>query len=272
MDSYGLICTRLMMHAAAWGEGPRPVKGLQKALQAMIDGPAQKRAADNSEVAGPADAARILSAAAKGSRLWLVSLPRTAATLLYDGHMQQAVRLRLGLKPEDDLPDICPGCRKRLTPEHCHGCGVMVRKGMLQRHNAVVRELARLARSAGCTVYIEWRSDVDLDHPLEEGRSRQFSRPDLYVEGHNLFLGVDVTVSHPALPTYLLLKSAKVPLAAAESRERLKEAQYADRLRALGITFMPFSLETLGAWGPKAVRVLRLLAEQAVAHGKNSIP
>ena len=76
-------------------------------------------------------------------------------------------------------------------------------------------------------------------------------------------MNLDISVVHAPAQSYINRSrnshSAAVPLLAAEQRERQKAAKYQDRLRRNGQDFLPFVLESTGAWGPSVVRFVQLL-------------
>ena len=67
---------------------------------------------------------------------------------------------------------------------------------------------------------------------------------------------VDVTVKYPLAPTYLPFQ-AQASLGVAREGERVKNLHYAAEAKAMGMEFVPFSLEVLGGWGPAAQALVK---------------
>ena len=76
---------------------------------------------------------------------------------------------------------------------------------------------------------------------------------------------VDVTIKHPLAPTYLH-RLAQTSLAVAREGERVKNVKYESEAKALGLEFVPFSIESSGGWGPAAQLLVKEIALHAVRH------
>jgi hypothetical protein len=90
-------------------------------------------------------------------------------------------------------------------------------------------------------------------------------RPDLLIHAGARTYSVDVTVKHPLSPSYIP-NLAQRALGVAEEGERIKTARYALEAQLSGQQFVPFSLESLGGWGPAARGLVNSLAEHAGRH------
>ena len=64
-------------------------------------------------------------------------------------------------------------------------------------------------------------------------------------------IAIDVSVTHPWAKSYTTM--ALVPLGAASERERIKNAEYAERYNRQDIHFLPVVMETAGGLGTSAV-------------------
>ena len=70
---------------------------------------------------------------------------------------------------------------------------------------------------------------------------------------------VDVAVTHPAAPS----KTNAVPLAAAKIVEHAKSEKYNDLARRHATTFLPFVMESYGAYGDRTEEILKILRAKA---------
>lgn len=114
------------------------------------------------------------------------------------------------------------------------------------RHDALVRLLSSCISRSGGAAQVEPRY---LDT----------KRPDIHAFFPDDRVLIDLTVVHPAAPS----SRASQPLLAAKRREREKVSHYAALTAAEGCRFLPFVLETLGAFGPQASSFLRDLSSYA---------
>ena len=131
---------------------------------------------------------------------------------------------------------------------HFHSCYKQRRTSVTTRHDFVVRALAKLFRQVGGTVHIETRI---------YGSERL--RPDLHITFPDQSFMVDVAVTHPAAPS----KTNAVPLAAAKVVEHAKSEKYNDLARRHATTFLPFVMESYGAYGDRAWDILKILSAKA---------
>ena len=195
--------------------------------------------------------ARLVAIKAKLAGTWLTTLPSSPELFLPDNYFKVAARVRLGLSPQDDLPRRCC-CEYSLAqdPLHFFSC-LMMKASTTFRHDHIVRVLSMLVRRAGGACYVEPRFYDGI-------------RPDLHVVFPSNKILIDVSVVHPAALTYA--QNAHVQLFAASARERDKTTKFKDLTQAEEACFIPFVLETFGAWGRRAVKLISditsLAAEQ----------
>jgi hypothetical protein len=209
---------------------------------------------------------------------WLTVLPTEPAYRLRDDQFRLAVRHRLGMLPYDDLrDDYCLTCRRRNSsiphfladPDHLHACVKQTGVMMSLRHDRIVATLATLARSVGFAVKrepsFEHRTRLCTRVDEETGEEHDElvtdrSRGDLLLVRHNTRLVVDVTVTRPTAKTVLRLRRG-VPLAAAAAAEKRKHNSYDDACDRDGATMVPFAVESYGAMGKQAQKLLLKLAD-----------
>jgi hypothetical protein len=137
-------------------------------------------------------------------------------------------------------------------PTHFHFCQHQKRTAITARHDLVVRTLAKLFRQVGAVVHIE---------PRIYGSERL--RPDMDITFPDRTLMLDVAITHPASPS----RTSSTPLAAAAYTEKAKSTKYAKLAATQAATFLPFVVESYGAFGKRAKEVLKILRNAA----KNSL-
>ena len=224
--------------------------GLQRLLVAEIENARADRLLKEAE-GDPRQIALLVSIRAKLAGAWLTTLPSSPELILTNSHFRVASRLRLGLPPQDDLPRRCL-CDDILTqdPHHFLSC-IMLKPSTTFRHDHIVRVLSLLIRKAGGACYVE-------------PRFYDRTRPDIHVIFPSLKLLIDVSVVHPAAPTYA--QNSHVPLFSAASRERDKATKFKTLALAEEARFIPFVLETFGAWGRQAIKLITDLTSLLSEH------
>lgn len=252
---------------------------LRKAVATMLE----TRRLNQVQSWGTAAQARVLSAKTKGANMYL-TVPanwsggerlNTAATArrpggvgfgdnqyyLRDDEFIAATRHRLGIKPINPMPALCE-CRSALSTlphDHYHTCARLRKSGPTHRHDMIVAELASIARTVTPNVTVEPRS-------TDEAR-RDNKRPDLHIRLARSELWVDVSVTTPSAPSYQFA-AARHTLSSARQRERAKATKYAQFMREDGRSendgkFVPFVMESYGAFGPRCQEVIYLLSREA---------
>jgi hypothetical protein len=184
---------------------------------------------------------------AKSPGSWLNAFPSTPALTLLDSHFSLAVRLRIGLPPQDDLPAKCR-CGERLSNDlnHFLSCKLLRRTIVNTRHDICLRVLVSFVRQAGGAVFLEpkflngKRADAKVFFPIGTPPS------------------LDLSITHPACKSYVT--AAQIPLGAALRRATLKHNKYDEQARQDGSYIVPFVLETFGGLGPEAHKFLNLVA------------
>jgi hypothetical protein len=202
-----------------------------------------------------ADLARIRSCSAKGASMFLTTNPSKPELFMSDRDLSITVRQRLGMLPVDNLPDYC-ACGKPFAadPDHLSDCNTVLSGGgaAIYRHNMIVNRLASLCRLAHVSVKVEPRSD-----DKEERK-----RPDLKLQFLRARVFVDVAVTHPPSESYRNA-AARINLAAAAHTEVTKHSRYdAFAAREHG-RFIPFILESFGAFGKECRTLINSLAREA---------
>ena len=222
--------------------------GLQRLLVAEMENARALRLLAEAE-GDPMRVARLTGIKAKLAGTWLTTLPSSPQFQLRDNHFKVAARLRLGLPPQDDLPRRCR-CDYLLTqdPLHFLNC-TLLKPAVTFRHDVIVRILAMLARKAGGACYVEPRFYVGI-------------RPDIHIMFPTTKILVDVTVVHPSRPTFA--PRSHVPLFAALARERDKTTKFKELSQREQAQFVPFALESFGAWGRGATKLISDIASLAL--------
>ena len=121
---------------------------------------------------------------------------------------------------------------------------------MTDRHDNIAKLIKRVADHIGITTLLEPR-------PL--GLTRK--RPDLDLDLFDFSAYCDVAIVHPLSKSHVA--RAQIPLGAAEFREAEKRKKFQHISQLEKSHFYPFVLETLGAIGNAAQKVLGMLATGA---------
>ena len=145
-----------------------------------------------------------------------------------DAHFALAVRLRLGLPPQERLPIGCKcGAVLNTDPAHFLSCKLLKRTIVTARHDMIVRQIASFVRSAGGSVFIEPK--------YLEGK-----RADAQIYFTSDISLMDAQITHPAAPYYAISTNiASTPLGTARSREVAKHAKYDKQAKKEGASFYP---------------------------------
>ena len=155
------------------------------------------------------------------------------------------------------LPSKC-ACGTFLVEDlhHFLGCHKLKPTLPIRHRDRLLHLLARLARMGNITTQVE----VPLD---------DLKRPDANFFLSSRTLAIDVSVIHPSAKTYRT--AAARPLGAAAIREKSKCNAYEEKSRKEDLAFLPFVMETYGAFGKKASETLAELAAEASHNGLHQI-
>jgi hypothetical protein len=166
----------------------------------------------------------------------------TASKILLNAHPPSAGRCRCGAEVSSD--------------SHYLQCTALVPTAATARHNDILRVIeihsgrfkveATVSRKE---ISLSDCRDDDNDHELIPDAEFSFPHP------HGTVL-IDVSVTHPAAPSHVHLSSP------AASRETDKNRKYRAAAAQQRARFIPFVMETHGAYGPSADRLLSIIAEQ----------
>ena len=202
--------------------------------------------------ADPADKARLISAATPESAAWLTALPTSKQTQLTDDEYELAVRLRLlHSAPASILPTHCPDCKAPVLPSdpwHALHCHQAKRRGLLVRHDAIVRVLAKLIKTAGGQAQVEPRNLQANTRTQPDISAFLSSRPIL----------VDVTVRDPLAPSH---RSQSNLL---DNAANAKTAKYEQLAAANRAEFYPFALDSFGRMQQRAELLLSRVKQAAL--------
>lgn len=165
-----------------------------------------------------------------------------------------AIRLRLGLRPVDNMPRKCI-CKAKgnpfdADPNHVLVCPEFSDTLTENRHHPAVKCLARAIRLTDCSVQVE---PVGYGNDTEE-------RPDLVLVTPDETIAVDFTCRQPASKTGIREGAHKKRGTMANSGERKKHLHYRERLgRDIGCRFVAFGAETYGCLGDEAKQFIELV-------------
>ena len=99
-------------------------------------------------------------------------------------------------------------------------------------------------------------------------------RPDALIQGLNLLILTDVMITSPTAPSHVSA-AATTALATAALGERTKTSKYRRLAAEEKVRFVPFVLESFGAVGAQAARVIASLSshlDRSLAHDTVIIP
>ena len=243
----------LTIWTAMSGSAP-PTSSSDIALQRAWDDPICK---SHSEMlisrANDADRARLLAGQATGSGAWLHALPSSALGLrLGDDEVRMAAGLRLGVQLVRAHTCVCG---VPVAPNGHHGLSCKRSAGRHLRHRLANDVIARAFRSAEVPVEVEplgllrndgKRPDGVTIVPWANGRCTvwDFTCPDTLAPSH---------INH----------TSRAAGSAAETAESNKRVKYSGLGNAYN--FVPFAVETLGAWGPDALALSSALGSRLAA-------
>ena len=213
---------------------------------------------------------------------WLNVLPTLPEYSMRDEHYRLAMYHRLGLLPDVKLRDeTCVECKSTRNaipaflsdPDHLHSCIRHTGASVTRRHNRIKETVVALAKSVGYACIVEPSFPPVLESLTDPttGQMTQrldatHERGDILLLRHNAQLLVDVTVTRPTAMHELTKDSAKVvntPLHTADQAEKLKRKRYGALCTKRGWSLAPFAMESYGARGRAANKLLETMAEHS---------
>ena len=200
------------------------------------------------ELASPRDVARMHSVSTTESSALFRGLPCSRdGTRLTDVELPIVVGLRLGLPVA--APGTCP-CGEHLDAlgDHALGCNHGVER--LRRHDELNARIRDHLGEAGFPAVLEPAGLAPKD-------ARRFDGVTVAAFERGRPMAWDATVIHTCAPCHLHASAtaARAAVSAAESRKCRKYDDLSDRY-----DFRPFGVETLGAFGPRALELVDSLA------------
>ena len=233
-----------------------PLHKLQRDLVKKIEGKLVREysvsVADDSE-----QKARTLSATGPHASTWLTTIPRTKRTFLTDEEYTMALRLRLGMPPNDNMPERC-ACGFEMEDDANHFLNCPKTRGSLvtKQHHRLVRTRAHFLHKAGFLVNLEL---------TQKGRHGKKFRPDIVAwNGQHSHMS-DTTRVNATAPSRQAAgqTTQKVARQAEERKERSYDAKRLSESYECYGPLIPIAYELHGTWGPGAIKALRLIGEAA---------
>ena len=121
--------------------------------------------------------------------------------------------------------------------------------GLYRRHNRVRNLLHTLAADAG------WQPELEQPVPGSNRRSADVKLN----SADRATVALDVTIVHPLRPSYTSIAARETPGVSATLAEQAKDADSKAICASAHWLFWPFAMETTGALGPNASKVLKHL-------------
>src|SRR6185436_4470620 len=170
--------------------------------------------------------------------------------MLSDDDFRLAARLRLRLPPSSSstLSTLCP-CGGEPLPDHFMVCRHLMRRSVTSRHAVLLQLLVSFLRDAGL-------------QPIPEARTENGERPDLRLSLDGVSLLLDLSVTHPTMPSALREGRSSRPLGAARQREYEKRHKYAELAVMEQATVIPLVLESTGAFGEGLRQFVRRISSR----------
>jgi hypothetical protein len=212
---------------------------------------------------------RLDSCSKEGAALILASPKYAELTIPDPEHMREGLAMRLGRDIKYIIKGDCV-CNtvgdKYVDAKGYHLCSVCSASypgyDRNATHNGIRDVLCELARSGGHTCRIEDRGILQADSA--NGTKK---RMDVVIDNFEgaLSLGIDVTVVDPRTSTYSKRATAIAPGTCASDAEERKIEQYKQSFQRQGHEFVPFAIESFGAFGPRTINVFNKLISHAYA-------
>jgi hypothetical protein len=222
----------------------RPPRSLQHTITLAIEDHTARSAGDT-----VAMSSHLLSLRQAGASSWLVATPSRPELMLSNDDFRLAARLRLRLPPSSSTSDTHCSCGDELLPDHFMVCKYLRRRSVTSRHAALLQLLVSFLREAGL-------------QPIPEARTEDGERPDLRLALDGVSLLLDVSVTHPAMPSALTTHLSSRPLGAAKRREYEKRHKYSALAVIEGATVIPLVLESTGALGEGLRQFIRRISSR----------
>jgi len=210
-------------------------------------------------------AARLLSAAAKGTGKWMTGWSWTGSSGRFtEAEFREALRCRLlsSFEPPLGRHNLLCACSTRREPidlisDPTHPSTCSLNKGVIiERHDSIRNVLAKFLKR------LHPQAQIVLE-PVENGPAGHHRRPDIKAEINGRVFAIDVTIAEPASARAMLhreLSSQTIPDGAALQAEARKRAEY--RSSIYEDHLVPFVIESTGRLGPAAKIFLDQVASQ----------
>jgi hypothetical protein len=187
--------------------------------------------------------ARTLSSTGKYARTWLTTMPTCHDLFLEDGAYTKALRLRLGMPPTENMPDLC-ACGYDLSNDDNHFLNCLLLRGSVasRQHDRLVRLRARHLQLAGCT--------VSLELSMRSAKPGKRYRPDTIVWAGQHSHMSDTTRVNATAPSHRA--AAQTGAAVATRAEERKSKDYDSKVLKNTFDcpgdFYPIAYEIHGTW------------------------
>ena len=186
--------------------------------------------------------ARLMAIRTKGAtRIMQLAGGRVGSAKVHDLTYQAYFCLRHGIPLSLTHNEQCSGCGHNIihVPHHELGCVIGFNNEVYARHNLIRNTVERTMTNIGGVTCRE-------PNPFQDTNKR----PDIewIIDGRRIYF--DISVTHP-LNSTIVAKAANKKLAAAEHKEKIKNAKYLDLCERIDAEFIPIVIETFGGYGPQ---------------------
>jgi hypothetical protein len=197
-----------------------------------------------------------LSASNRAASLCLTTLPEEPELSLTNAQVSAMVKHRIAAITPANRPLIC-ACDHNVPirdTQHPHVCVLTRKNAVYARHQAILQALESCARTAGAI------TSTQPPINLQRGPGERGLLPDLFVNTGVVQYMIDVTVIYPAAASSVA-GASRAKLFAASQREDQKRAKYGQLAARNGMVFVPFVMESFGAFGRAATGFLKELVD-----------
>ena len=194
--------------------------------------------------------ARLHAVQTKGATLVLTTVPTKQSLQLDNPEFRYKMRLHLGLPPVARMPALhCPCNHPNGSydqdPWHALSCHDELSTSVTDAHDDLKFTVAKWARTVGAKVTVEPR-----------GLAQDRKHPDIKIRIAGRTILVDTTRRHPLAPSHVRA-AAREPGVILKQAEVQKHGTYDKMAQDNGADFVAFAVETTGAWGREALKLIK---------------
>ena len=212
--------------------------------------------------------ARQLAITAPKAHLWCTTVPTEPNLKLRDHEYMLSSRIRLGLKPVDNMSEYCRACKNPIKgdPYHFLSCSCKLSNPITMRHNLVVQTLAKLVDMSGGIARGE-PTHIDF----QESKSN-YNRTDIEALLGNRHYLIDVSITTPTNPWALRCNRSSVEQLGTAKRTAIEKVKkHRENAEYIQAKFVPFIMESYGGMVPQCREFLGAIQYYAMDNVSTSV-